>query len=314
MMMRIVSLLASATEIVHALEMGRYQVGRSHECDFPSQVEVLPVCTRPRFGVEGNSREIDREVRDVLRDAVSVYDVLEERLEQLQPTHIITQSQCDVCAVSLKSVQRAVSQRLTCNPEIISLEPFFLRDIWTDIQAVSESLGTLKRGCDLVAELQDRIHSVASRTKALRTRPRVACIEWLEPLMIAGNWMPELVELAGGANLIGETGKHSGPISWKQLTDTNPDILILLPCGWDMQRIKEEMYWLTDRPGWNSLRAVQTGSVYITDGNQYFNRPGPRLAESVRILAEIIHPETFAPGFEGRGWKIAAFGDLSLQS
>lgn len=313
MMIRIVSLLASATEIVHALEMGQYQVGRSHECDFPAQVESLPICTRPKFCVEGNSQEVDREVRDVLRDAVSVYDVLEERLEQLQPTHIITQSQCDVCAVSLKSVQRAVSQRLTCNPSIISLKPFLLRDVWTDIQAVSESLETPKRGGDLVSELKDRIHSVASRTKVLPTRPKVACIEWMEPLMIAGNWMPELVELAGGSNLIGETGKHSGPINWKQLTDSDPDILIFLPCGWGMQRIKEEMYWLTDRPGWNCLKAVQTGRVYVTDGNQYFNRPGPRLAESVRILAEIIHPETFPPGFEGRAWETAAFGDPSLQ-
>ncbi len=304
-MTRIVSLLASATEIVHALGMGQYQVGRSHECDFPPQVTSLPVCTRPKFNVEGNSRDIDTAVKDVLREAVSVYDVLEERLDQLQPTHIITQSQCEVCAVNLKDVQRAVSRRLTCDPEIVSLEPFFLRDVWTDIQAVGESLGTPTRGHEVVSDLQMRIRSVSSRTEAIKTRPSVACIEWLEPLMIAGNWMPELVEMAGGVNLISETGKHSGSIGWKQLADSNPDILILLPCGWDMQRITEEMYWLTDRPGWSSLKAVQNGHVYITDGNQYFNRPGPRLAESAQILAEIIHPEAFAPTFEGRAWKRA---------
>ena len=304
-MTRIVSLLASATEIVHALGMGRYQVGRSHECDFPTQVESLPVCTRPKFPVEGNSREIDSGVKDVLREAVSVYDILEERLEQLQPTHIITQSQCEVCAVSLKDVQLAVSERLTCNPEVVSVEPFFLRDVWTDIELVAESLGTGTRGRRLVGELQDRIHSVFARAKAVPTRPRVACIEWMEPLMIAGNWMPELVEMAGGVNLISENGKHSGSISWQQLVESHPDVLILLPCGFDMQRITEEMHWLTDRPGWSSLKAVQTGRVYITDGNQYFNRPGPRLAESAQILAEIIHPDAFTAIFEGRAWKRA---------
>ncbi len=303
--MQIVSLLASATEIVHALGMGQYQVGRSHECDFPPEVESLPVCTRPKFPVEGNSRDIDTAVKDVLREAVSVYDVLDERLERLQPTHIITQSQCEVCAVSLTDVQRAVSRRLTCDPEIISLEPFSLRDVWTDIQAVAESLGARNRGRELVVELQNRIHSVASRTEALRTRPRVACIEWLEPLMIAGNWMPELVETAGAVNLIGETGKHSGPINWRELVDSDPDILVLLPCGWDMQRITKEMYWLTERPGWKALKAVENRQVYITDGNQYFNRPGPRLAESAQILAEIVHPEVFGSTFEGRAWKNA---------
>ena len=304
-MTRIVSLLASATEIVHALGMGPYQVGRSHECDFPPRVESLPVCTRPKFSVEGTSRDIDTAVKDVLREAVSVYEVLEEMLEQLQPTHIITQSQCEVCAVNLKDVQAAVSRRLTCNPEIVSLEPFFLRDVWTDIQTVAESLGASTQGDGLVSELQSRIHSVSCSVEAIQTRARVACIEWFEPLMLAANWMPELVETAGGVNLISEAGKHSGSIDWEQLVESNPDILVLLPCGWDMRKITEEVYWLTDRPGWYSLAAVQNGHVYVTDGNQYFNRPGPRLAESAEILAQILHPEAFAPTFEGMAWQRA---------
>ena len=155
--MRIISLIASATEIVHALEMGHCQVGRSHECDFPPQVDSLPVCTQPKFPVEGNSREIDTAVKDVLREAVSVYDVLEEKLERLQPTHIVTQSQCEVCAVSLKDVERALSQRLTCDPEIVSLEPYSLGDVWTDIRTVADSLGIPERGRELVSELQHRI-------------------------------------------------------------------------------------------------------------------------------------------------------------
>ncbi len=304
-MTRIVSLLASATEIVHALGMGPYQVGRSHECDFPPRVESLPVCTRPKFSVEGTSRDIDTAVKDVLREAVSVYEVLEEMLEQLQPTHIITQSQCEVCAVNLKDVQAAVSRRLTCNPEIVSLEPFFLRDVWTDIQTVAESLGAGTEGDGLVSELQSRIHSVSCSVEAIQNRPRVACVEWFEPLMLAGNWMPELVEIAGGVNLISKAGKHSGSIDWEQLVESNPDILVLLPCGWDLRKITEEVYWLTDRPGWNSLAAVQNGHVYVTDGNQYFNRPGPRLAESAEILAQILHPEAFAPTFEGMAWQRA---------
>ncbi len=302
-MTRIVSLIASATEIVHALEMGAHQVGRSHECDFPDSVLSLPICTAPTFPISGNSQEIDNRVKETLRKALSVYEVFDKVLEQLQPTHIITQSQCEVCAVSLREVEEAVGKRLTCRPTVVSLQPDGLNEVWQDMGLVAFSLGIEAKGAELVESLSQQMDEISGRAQATSQRPRVACVEWLEPLMAAGNWMPELVELAGGENLLGESGKHSSWISWEELSQSDPDILVVLPCGFDMKRTREEMYWLTDRSEWSSLRAVQKGRVYVTDGHQYFNRPGPRLMESLQILAEIIHPEVFDANFEGVGWQ-----------
>ncbi len=302
-MTRIVSLIPSATEIVHALEMGSNQVGRSHECDFPTSVGSLPICTEPTFPTSGNSREIDRKVKDILRKALSVYDVFEEVLEQLRPTHIITQTQCEVCAVSLTDVEQAVGKRLSCQPRIVSLQPDALDDVWSDMRRVADALGIERKGDELVENLKQRMHRISDRTQAASKRPRVACIEWLEPLMAAGNWMPELVEMAGGENLVGESGKHSSWMSWQELLESDPDILVVLPCGFDMKRTREEMYWLTDQPQWSSLKAVKDHRVYVTDGLQYFNRPGPRLVESLQILTEIIHPEASVGGFEGTAWQ-----------
>ncbi len=302
-MTRIVSLIASATEIVHALGMGTHQVGRSHECDFPDSVLSLPICTAPTFPISGSSQEIDNRVKETLRKALSVYDVFEEVLEQLQPTHIITQSQCDVCAVSLREVEEAVGKKLSCQPTVVSLQPDGLKEVWQDMGLVADSLGIEAKGEELIESLRQQMDRISGRAQATSERPRVACVEWLEPLMAAGNWMPELVERAGGENLLGESGKHSSWMSWEELSQSDPDILVVLPCGFDMKRTREEMYWLTDRSEWSSLKAVQKGHVYVTDGHQYFNRPGPRLMESLQILAEIIHPEVFNADFEGIGWQ-----------
>ena len=302
-MTRIVSLIASATEIVHALEMGTHQVGRSHECDFPKSVLSLPICTAPTFSISGNSQEIDNRVKETLCKALSVYDIFEEVLEQLQPTHIITQSQCEVCAVSLREVEEAVGKRLSCQPTVVSLQPDELNDVWKDMGLVADTLGIKVKGEELVESLKQQMDRISSRAQATSKRPRVACLEWLEPLMAAGNWMPELVGMAGAENLLGERGKHSSWISWEELSQSDPDILVVLPCGFDMKRTREEMYWRTDRSEWSSLTAVKSSRVYVTDGHQYFNRPGPRLVESLQILAEIIHPEVFDTDFEGIGWQ-----------
>ena len=300
-MTRIVSLIASATEIVHALEMGSHQVGRSHECDFPESVLSLPICTAPTFSISGNSQEIDTRVKETLRKALSVYEVFDEVLEQLQPTHIITQSQCEVCAVSLREVEEAVGKRLSCQPTLVSLQPDGLDDVWKDMGLVADSLGIEAKGEELVESLSQQMDRISGRAQATDQRPRVACVEWLEPLMAAGNWMPELVGMAGGENVLGESGKHSSWMSWEELCQSDPEILVVLPCGFDMKRTREEMYWLTDRSEWSSLKAVKNGHVYLTDGHQYFNRPGPRLVESLQILGEIIHPEVFDADFEGIG-------------
>jgi iron complex transport system substrate-binding protein len=287
---RIVSLIASATEIVHALGQFESLVGRSHECDFPEAVANLPVCTRPAIPVSGDSREIDRLVKDRLRAAISVYEVFPDVLERLQPTHIITQTQCEVCAVSLKDVEAALATGLSSNPQIVPLHPNALADLWDDIRRVARSLGIAEHGEATVEELKARMCAISSRALSHRERPTVACVEWLEPLMAAGNWVPELVEMAGGVNLFGEPGKHSPWMSWEQLAEADPEVIVVMPCGWDPARTQPEMHWLTDRPEWEQLRAVRSGRVHLTDGNQYFNRPGPRLVESLEILATILHP------------------------
>ncbi len=302
---RIVSLIPSATEIVHALGFGDRQLGRSHECDYPESVLSLPVCTAPKFSPSGNSREIDQDVRDTLREALSVYDVFHPVLEQLQPSHIITQSQCEVCAVNLKDVEVAVGELVSSDPQLVSLEAHSWPDVLGDIACVAEVLQVESKGRELVKQLEQRMEGITDRACAARERPRVACLEWLEPLMVAGNWVPELVQRAGGENLLGEAGEHSGCISWEELLESDPEILVLMPCGLDMKRTREEMYWLTDRARWKTLKAVQNGRVYLTDGNHYINRPGPRLVESLEILGEIIHPDLFAPSFKERAWQEA---------
>jgi iron complex transport system substrate-binding protein len=302
-MPRVISLIASATEIICALGCEEMLVGRSHECDFPASVRRLPACTEPKFNIEGTSREIDRDVKALLRDALSVYRVDADRLAELEPDVIVTQAQCEVCAVSLRDVERAVCAWLKACPKLVSLVPNALADVWTDIERVAEALGVAERGAELISQLQARINAIAEKAKRLPDRPRVACIEWIDPLMSAGNWVPELVELAGGTNLLGQAGKHSPWMTFEQLRAVDPDVIIVLPCGFDIARSRKELPPLTARPEWPALRAVRDGRVFLADGNQYFNRPGPRLVESLEILAELLHGEAFHFGHEGSGWQ-----------
>ena len=302
-MPRICSLISSATEIVYALGQFPNMVGRSHECDFPPEVQQLPVCTRPTIDIHANSREIDRLVKDRVRNALSVYDVFDDVLEGLQPTHILTQTQCEVCAVSLRDVERSIAQRLASRPKIVSLNPNSLADIWDDIRMVARSLQIIERGDEVIGTLKDRMNVIAEKARSGGNAPGVACIEWLEPLMVAGNWTPELIEMAAGVNLFGEPGRHSPWIEWHQLVGRNPDVIVIAPCGFDIARTQQEMHWLTERPGWSELRAVKSRHVYLADGNQFFNRPGPRVVETLQILGEILHPEQFPPELEGIGWE-----------
>lgn len=283
-MPRIVSLIASATEIVDALGQLDHLVGRSHECDFPESVKSLPVCTRPRIAVDADSAEIDRQVKQAARTSISIYEVFDEVLTQLQPTHILTQIQCEVCAVSLKDVTAALARGLPGEPKVVSLQPDSLEGIWEDIRIVARALGVAKRGEQTVGMLQGRMAGIP-RSDA---RSRVACIEWLEPLMAAGNWTPELIAQAGGVNLFGDAGKHSPWMTWDELKTADPEVLIVAPCGFDLERTEREMHWMTDRPGWGDLCAVRNGRVYLGDGNQFFNRPGPRVVETFEAIAEIL--------------------------
>jgi iron complex transport system substrate-binding protein len=299
---KIVTLIASATEIVCALGFEGQLVARSHECDYPPSVKRLPQLTSPKFNVEGTSAEIDQRVKSIVQDALSVYRVDAAMLEALKPTHIITQSQCEVCAVSLKDVEQAVCELTSSRPMIVSLEPNSLDDVWADIMRVGEALDATSRAEQLVDDLTGRMDDIVQRTHWLDTNPSVAYIEWIDPLMAGGNWMPELVSMAGGLNLFGEAGKHSPWMTWDELVAKDPDIIFVSPCGFDIPRTLEEMNLLSECDEWKSLNAVRDGRVFVADGNQYFNRPGPRLVESLEILAEVIHPNVFHFGHEGTGW------------
>jgi iron complex transport system substrate-binding protein len=234
---------------------------------------------------------------------LSIYRVDTDLLRQLQPDVIITQSQCEVCAVSLRDVEQAVAEWVGSRPRIVSLEPNGLADVWADLRRVADALGVPERGAELVSRLRQRMTAISDRAQALPERPTVACIEWIEPLMAAGNWMPELIEMAGGVNLFGVAGKHSPWLNWEELREKDPDVILILPCGFDIARSRKEIRGLTQRPEWSNMRAVQSQRVYLTDGNQYFNRPGPRLAESLEILAEVLHPAVFQFGHQGPGWQ-----------
>lgn len=297
---RVISLLSSATEIVYGLGCEDLLVGRSHECDYPSEVKRLPQCSRPRIDITGNSRDIDQRVKSSASQGLSLYDVDADRLRELQPDVILTQTQCEVCAVSLKDVEAAVCGLLDSPANIVSLHPNSLADLWRDIRLIARELGVVERGDALVRQLQSRLERLRARTQDLEPHPRVACLEWLDPLMAAGNWVPELVEIAGGINTLGIAGEHSPWMDWESLVAARPDVIIALPCGWDISKATEELRPLTLHPAWAGLPAVQTGRVYVTDGNQYFNRPGPRLVESAEILAEMFHPDQFDFGHRAK--------------
>ena len=300
---RIISLLPSCTEIVGALGCGDWLVGRSHECDYPPGVRTLPVCTRAKLNAEASSAEIDREVKSLLEQALSIYDVDAAQLEKLRPQIILTQSQCEVCAVSVNDLEEALRKTVGLKAGIISVAPMRLTDVWKDIQTIADALGVAEEGREVLSGLKHRVVNIIEKTCMMTQRPTVACVEWLEPLMAAGNWVPELVEFAGGKNLFGEAGKHSPWMEWPALVKTNPDIIVLMPCGFDLARVRKEMTVLEQKPEWKKLRAVKSGKVFLVDGNQYFNRPGPRLVESLEILAEICQPKIFSFGHEGKGWE-----------
>lgn len=290
---RVVSLLPAATEIVCALGARERLVGRSHECDFPADVADLPVLTSSRVLASKSSRVIDRDVRAVVRDALGVYDIDVEALRRADPDVIVTQDLCDVCAVSLDDVRAAVRQLTKSGVEIVNLRPMQLADIWRDIDNVARALAVDARA--LLARLTARIDDVAARARGLSRRPRVLTIEWIEPVMIGGTWMPELVALAGGEALVTRPGDHAPTLALEQLRALAPDLVLIKPCGFDLERSRSELdvvrRLLGDLRHWP---AVAGGAIWLADGNAYFNRPGPRIVESLEILAACVHPPEFA--------------------
>ena len=307
-------MLPSATEIVCALGYRDAIVARSHECDYPNSIKQLPACTESKIDTQKSSRDIDNQVKFIVEQGLSVYRVDGDLLKKLHPDVIVTQTQCEVCAASPKDLERAVSDWTGSKPKIISLEPNALADVWMDIQNVANAIGNPIRGETLVGALLDRMGAIEKKAsnffEKLKMgdpvdRPRVACIEWIDPLMAAGNWIPELVEMAGGENIFGEAGQHSPWITWEALCKANPDVVVVMPCGYDIPESRRNMPVLSTRTEWSRLRAVRQGMLYITDGNSYFNRPGPSLAESLEILAQVVNPDLFLSEFchEGTGWE-----------
>jgi iron complex transport system substrate-binding protein len=302
--LRVVSLIASGTEIVHALGAGHSLVGRSHECDYPPHVQRLPAVTEPKFRPDGKSYEIHDRVKAIVQEGLSVYRVDAERLGALRPDVVITQMQCEVCAVSERDVETALRDFTHHRPRVLSLRPDSLADVWNDIMSVAIALGVEADGGRLVAGMKWRMAQVAKRMHATALRPTIASIEWIDPLMTSGNWMPELIEMAGGINLFGEAGHHSPWLAWEDVRLADPEVILVSPCGFDVATTLREMSSLAARPGWDDLRAVRGHRVFVADGNQYFHRPGPRLVESLEILAHVLHPEATPPPTRGglAGW------------
>jgi iron complex transport system substrate-binding protein len=299
---KIISLLPAATEIVCALGLEESLAGRSHECDFPLSVKQLPICSEANFPDNLSSAAIDTKVKELLSDALSVYTVKREIIKQLNPDVVITQAQCEVCAVSLQEVEEALENYLDKQAHIISLQPNSLEDIFNNILEVAATLNVTPKGDQLIEDLQERVDIVRHKLKFVENKPTVACIEWLEPMMVSGNWVPELVSIAGGASVLAEAGKHSPFIQWNDIRLQDPEVIIVMPCGFSIARTLKEIDLLLELPGFAELNAVKNDRLYIADGNQYFNRPGPRIVDSIEILAEIIHPKQFIFGYEGDGW------------
>ena len=302
-MERIVSLLPSLTETACALGLRERLVGRSHECDHPPGVEALPALTAPRRPLEGASGAIDARVRELVRQGLSIYEVDAEALRALAPDLVLTQDQCAVCAASLADVEAALAAWTGGAPRVLSVSPWTLREVWASLRAVAEAAGVPERGAALAASLTERVVNLGERAGALGRRPRLACLEWLDPLMDAGHWMPELVALAGGRPALGASGERSRTLTLEALVAADPELLLIAPCGFDLPRTRRELPALLAQPGFAALGAVRAGRVYAADGNAFFNRPGPRLVESLEILAEVLHPEVFDFGHAGRAFE-----------
>lgn len=293
---RIVSLLSSATEILYALGLGDHVTAISHECDYPPEALSKPRATVCRINAEASSREIDDEVRRRLQAGLPLYEVDRDLLARLRPQLIVTQAQCDVCAVRYEDV----IETARCLPElggaqIVALNPASLEDVFRDILRVGDAAGCLVAAQEYVDALRRRVDLVRVRTQGLppSQKPRVVCIEWIEPLMLAANWIPELLDLAGAAPGIGAGGGHSKYHSWSDVVEYQPEVLIIMPCGFDAKRAGREAKSLSRLTGWKDMPAVRTGRVFAVDANAYFNRPGPRLVESLELLAHLVHPERF---------------------
>ncbi|MBW6524043.1 ABC transporter substrate-binding protein [Sphingomonas sp. RHCKR47] len=298
--LRVVSLLPSATEIAVAVGLGEQLLGRSHECDFPRFVGDLPVLTSTKLEKGLTSLEIDVRVQEIVRQGLSVYAVDTERLRAIRPDVILTQSQCAVCAVTPADLVEALNQWTGTQPVLVSLAPDDLSDVWGDFARVGEATGREAEAAAAVALLKERMAALEARVAASGERPTVASIEWTQPLMAAGNWVPELVRIAGGEPLFAAAGQHSPWLEWDALAEADPDVIVIMPCGYQIPQTMGELGPVVNHPRWRDLKAVRENRVFVADGHHFFNRPGPRLVESAEILAACIDQDERRDA--GEGW------------
>ncbi len=291
--MRICSLLPGATEIAFALGLGDDVVGVTHECDYPAEARQKPVVVRSLIDSHRmTSLEIDRWVSERLGSNQGLYMIDEERLREAAPDVILTQGLCDVCAIDYNEVVTA-SETLANKPKIVSLTPNCLTDVLSDLTRVGEATGQRQKAEQVIRDLEQRISAVREGVARPSPRPRVACLEWFDPIYAAGHWVPEMVELAGGHDVLGRNGEPSAKIDWNKVVELAPDVIVLMPCGFDVPRTLGEATVLERLAGWHNLPGVKAGRVFAVNGHAFFSRPGPRLVDGLELLGHIIHPEIF---------------------
>lgn len=292
--MKIVSLLPSATEIVCGVGFASDLVGLSHECDFPESIVHLPRLTLSRVDAQASSSEIHRTVEDLIRNSISVYDLDVDLLKELNPDFIVTQDICDVCAIPFPQVEAACKTYLSAETRIISLQPRRLEDIWQDVARVAEALGAPGNYAEFRRDVDGRIQFIRDKIKSAGAKTKkVLTIEWIEPVMIGGMWVPEMIEIAGGETLLAAPGENARVADFNQLGEIDPEVVVIKPCGFKLDQLLSEMEALQRAVPWKQWTAYKTGQVYLVDGNSYFNRPGPRIMDSLEILAACTHPELF---------------------
>lgn len=292
-MQRIVSFLPSATEMVYALGLGDQLVGITHECDYPPEAAAKPIAVRNVLPIESMSQpEIDEAVTQRMRDGLSLYQVDEKLLQELAPDLILTQDLCQVCAPSGNEVTRVLAL-LPKKPQILWLTPKSLEEIFDNLRELGQATGRLKKAEHLIATGRGKLEAIAAVTRKRSVRPRVFCMEWLDPVYCSGHWVPEMVEIAGGVDELGCKGTDSVRIPWDEVLKWAPEVLVITPCGFNLDKIIEQAPQLLQYPGWSDLPAVRNGKVFAVDANSYFARPGPRVVEGTELLAHLFHPELF---------------------
>jgi len=305
--MRIASLLPSATEILYALGMGDSVVGITHECDFPPEASKKPPLIRPRVDPSAPPAELDRQVREIVARGESLYSVDDALLRSLNPDLIVTQDLCHVCAASPDDLATALA-RMTHTPRVLSLSPNTLSDVWSNILKIGEATGRGGQAQELVATLAQRVSQIEAAVEAIvahaASRPRVACLEWLDPIYVSGHWVPEMVARAGGIDLFGRVGEPSFHVTPQQVIEARPEIIVVMQCGYGVARNRDEYRRAKFPNGWRDLPAIRSGHVFAVDANSYFSRSGPRLAEGVAILAHLFHPECAIPKIPAEAFSV----------